>query len=235
MQNDTFTDILMNMRRKAQVRGRPLTEQELSGAIAGQAEDVSTRLARNRQLDISQQNTDIAQERNVIERERMDKMEHAAKEAERRDRLTSGVVGAALGWGSLGVLGPVGAVAGFALGWLSGDCIIITACTDRNSYEVGVARAYRDRYMSIEELAGYYQIADIVAPVLRRIPILKALTKKVLIDSLVDYGEWFMHLKEDMKRPKISKFITLAFLIVCEYAGIRRIGNGEPVLHSTSK
>lgn len=214
----TFTDLLMNMRRKAQSQGRPLSQQETAGAVAGQAEDANVRLSRNKNLEIQEGRLEM-------ERQRQHDLKSAAKDAESRDRRSSAVSGAVsggfIGYGSgMAMGGPAGAIIGGALGWLTSSCVIITACTDPYSYEVNVSRLYRDKYMNLDELSGYYRIAKVVVPILNKVPILRRMTKRLLVMPMVDYGEWFMHMKPKIKH-KISAYITLGFLGLCEYAGIR--------------
>ena len=44
--NDTFTDAYMNLRRRAELQGRPTTQKEMAGAVEGMALSASERLAR---------------------------------------------------------------------------------------------------------------------------------------------------------------------------------------------
>lgn len=106
------------------------------------------------------------------------------------------------------------------LGWAFKQlgCIIVTACTDRHSPEVEIAREYRDRFMSPEQLRGYYMIAETVMPwVVRH----RAFVKKHLVDRLVEYGSY--HLGKTEKVPcRASSCVTRGFLMLCGFAGRRK-------------
>jgi hypothetical protein len=110
------------------------------------------------------------------------------------------------------------------------DCIIITACTHRYSPEVNVAREYRDKYMTQEQLRGYYWFAEKLVPQMYFHPKLKRFVKKHLVDHIV------RHCEEVLDKPNkhgswIDKFVTKTFLMKCSIAGhllgsyVRR--NGE--------
>lgn len=97
-------------------------------------------------------------------------------------------------------------------------CIIVSACTGRDSYEVNVARKYRDRHMSEEELTGYYTLCIFVVPFIYRYPLLRRLVKRLLVDRLVDYGEWRLDMKPEMKYLT-SGVVKRAFLGLCRHVG----------------
>jgi hypothetical protein len=98
------------------------------------------------------------------------------------------------------------------------DCIIVTACTDRHSPEVEIAREYRDKFMSADQLRGYYMIAEAVMPwVVRH----RAFVKKHFVDRLVEYGRY--HLGHSEKMPcRASCAVTRGFLMLCGLAGRRK-------------
>jgi len=125
--------------------------------------------------------------------------------------LIGGIVGFVMG-------GPIGAVIGAGAGIAGSRCIIVTACTDRYSYEVEVARAFRDNHMSAVQLLGYYRLADRLVPWIERSERVKKIVKKGLVDQLVDYGEWYMGYKPD-RRHAASRVITLGFLKLCTRMG----------------
>lgn len=221
MQSSTFVDLLSDIRRKSQITGRPLTKNETAGAIAGQEEGANERLSRGRQLKL--QESELAM-RTYENSRTMKAQERTAKVAQSQKQkssaVTGGMVGGYLAAGTA-VGGPIGAVLGAAVGFLIGDCIIITACTSRDAYEVNIARMYRDNNMNIHELLGYYALAYYIVPIIERFKPVKMLTKKLLVDSLVDYGEWHMSLKPKMKHPIMSKLISVMFLKLCENYGLR--------------
>ncbi len=107
--------------------------------------------------------------------------------------------------------------AGFVFGKVLG-CIIISACTSPDSYEVEIARKYRDRYMTLVELTGYYALCPHVAPLIHKYPMVKKIVKKVLVDRLVDYGAWKLGLKDKMKY-RTSGAVKTMFLGLCRLIG----------------
>lgn len=117
----------------------------------------------------------------------------------------------------VGALAGMGATA--ALGWIhdtNDKCIIVTACTDPNSQEVEITRAYRDKYMTKDEIRGYYMLADRIVPTLRKNKMLRTLTKKNLVDPLVEYG---VHKLYHAYCRKKSERIAKAFLGTCWFLG----------------
>jgi hypothetical protein len=144
-----------------------------------------------------------------------------------------GAVGGALGgagaaW-AMGAMmgtaaGPVGMAVGAAVGAVVGlvsgksGCIIVTACTDSNSYEVNVARQYRDKFLDRDQLRGYYALAERIVPILEKNARIKSQVKSRLVDRLIDYGEWKLDLKK--KKPLIaSVIVSKAFLGLCKTVG----------------
>jgi hypothetical protein len=97
-------------------------------------------------------------------------------------------------------------------------CIIITACTAPNSYEVNVARICRDTYMTPVQLRGYYMIAERVVPKMHTYPRLKRFVKKHLVDHIVRDGECRIGLRSTA--PLRSRIITGTFLRLCTLAGL---------------
>lgn len=98
------------------------------------------------------------------------------------------------------------------------QCIIVTACTHPQSYEVNVTRKFRDECMTDSDLGGYYVIAHKVVPFLYKYGKLKDYTKKYLVDRLIDHGEVYFNYKPDYKY-KTSQAVTRAFLMLCKVAG----------------
>ena len=50
-----FSDALSNVRKKSQLQGRPVSQQEVSGVAAGYSEQASSRLASIKALDLEKQ------------------------------------------------------------------------------------------------------------------------------------------------------------------------------------
>lgn len=128
-------------------------------------------------------------------------------------------------WAENAVTAPI---AGFPLwiasnilrGWGLG-CIIVTACTDPHSPEVEIAREYRDKFMDLDQIRGYYMIAEKVVPLIKQSNIFKRIVKKVLVDSLVDYGRYALG-KQEQKPRLFSKIISKGFLWLCRKVGQTR-------------
>lgn len=103
--------------------------------------------------------------------------------------------------------------------WLfGGRCIIVTACTDPHSPEVEVTREYRDKFMSADQLRGYYMIAEAIMPwVVRH----RTFVRRQFVDRLVEYGRY--HLGHTEKMPcRASSCVARLFLGLCGFAGRRK-------------
>jgi hypothetical protein len=128
------------------------------------------------------------------------------------------------GW--FGSEGPVQGISGSEGGIASGEgksgmlrCIIVTACTGRNSPEVEIARKYRDRFLDADQLRGYYALAEMVVPVLERNKKARQNVKKWLVDRLIDYGEYRIGLKQ--RKPLWSSVaVSKVFLATIKAIGM---------------
>lgn len=132
--------------------------------------------------------------------------------------VTGGAAGAIVGGFSAGASatswsGP-GAIVGGIIGALGGlaaeSCIIVTACTDRNSYEVEITRQYRDKFLTGTQLRGYYILAEKLVPTLENNEKIRNFTKKYLVDKLIDYGELKLGLVDKCKLS--SRIVSNLFL-----------------------
>jgi len=140
--------------------------------------------------------------------------------------VVGGVVGGVLGGiGTYGFGAPAGAMGGATVGGALGTtiggmigCIIISACTSKDSYEVNIARQFRDKYMDEKTLTGYYALCVFVVPFIKRYPLVRRIVKKALVDRLVDYGEWRLGIKPDMKYST-SGVAKKLFLGLCRHVG----------------
>jgi len=131
------------------------------------------------------------------------------------------VAGAAAGAAATSWSGPgaiVGAVVGGIGGLVAESCIIVTACTDRNSYEVEITRQYRDKFLTGTQLRGYYWAAEKLVPTIENNTTIRNLVKKQLVDKLVDYGEMKLGLKDSCKLS--SKIVSNLFLGLIKTVGI---------------
>jgi len=114
---------------------------------------------------------------------------------------------------------PVWIASQIARGW--GLCIIVTACTDPHSPEVEIAREYRDKFMDLDQIRGYYMLAEKVVPLIKRSNIFKRIVKRVLVDSLVDYGKSALG-KQEQNPRLFSKIVSRGFLWLCRKVGQTR-------------
>lgn len=100
-----------------------------------------------------------------------------------------------------------------------GGCIIVTACTDPYSYEVEIARLYRDNYLDINQLRGYYALAELLVLYIERNIKVKRNIKKWLVDKLINYGEWRLGLRS-RKPAFISTCVSKLFLGLIMIIGV---------------
>jgi hypothetical protein len=89
-------------------------------------------------------------------------------------------------------------------------CIIVTACTSSTSYEVEVARQYRDKFLTSTQLRGYYILAEKLVPTLENNEKIRNFTKTYLVDKLIDYGELKLGLVDKCKLS--SRIVSNLFL-----------------------
>jgi hypothetical protein len=54
-----------------------------------------------------------------------------------------------------------------------------------------VVRRYRDEYMTDKNKRGYYKLAEVFVPLMRKYPIFKWLVTKTFADPLVSYGKYY--------------------------------------------
>jgi len=105
-----------------------------------------------------------------------------------------------------------------ALGGILGSCIIVSSCTDPDSYEVNITREFRDNYLDPITLKGYYELARHIVPLINKSEQFKRYIKETLVDRLIDFGEWVMGYK-DRLRFKDSETVTRNFLNTCYLMG----------------
>jgi len=127
------------------------------------------------------------------------------------------------GWGTA-IGAGVGLVEAFAT---EGEgCIIITAATAPDSYEVQVAREYRDLFLSPTTLRGYYIIAEKIVPLMTRYRSIKRLIKRHLVDNLITFARWQLGIwgfDELKSRPSNTAIcITCVFILLCDVIGSKR-------------
>lgn len=149
-----------------------------------------------------------------------------------------GAISGGLGGAGLGFMagGPLGALLGGGLGSLFGSdllggCIIVTAATGKDSPEVDVTREYRDKFLTKEQLRGYYMIAEQVVPYMKQDDGVRRYIRDMLVEPLIEYGRWKLGKGEEPNNA--IKVITEQFLDACQTAGEARESyiryNGEVV------
>jgi hypothetical protein len=256
----SFSEALMAARRKAQLQGRPMTNQESSGIAEGYAATSGDEAFRLKQLEEEK----IQRKAQQAAAQKEYKMNLISTGASVGSAISPGIgtlIGAGVGWdtgnwedktgkslstvkgnvanikdttanatlsGSVtGVMGPtlpVNTAAKFndkLPSWvhkLASGCIIVTACTSSDSYEVNIAREYRDKYLDERTKSGYYKLASVVAPSIKKHSALKWIVKRVLVDRLIDFGECAMN-KKTLMKYKTSPLITHLFLAFCKWLG----------------
>jgi hypothetical protein len=97
-------------------------------------------------------------------------------------------------------------------------CIIISACTSPDSYEVNLSRVFRDTFLGPVTLAGYYALARLVAPAINKVRAVRWLVYTGLVKRLVDYGEWILGLKSK-RELALSETVAKGFLGLCTFLG----------------
>lgn len=208
-----FSDALADLKRRSRLQGREVSEQEVTGIAAGYSEQASSRLARQRQLELNKQRHE---ETLAQQKEQYDETTRMAAENRHEDRVDARHSEQRAAYAQI-------------VGWFADRCIIITTCTSKNSHDVEISREFRDKYMSKSSLGGYYAIASIVVPLLNKSKFLRLLTKRFLVDRLVDYGEWILGYKPKM-RLRTSRIATEAFLSMCGGVGMHI--NVEPYIEA---
>ena len=155
-------------------------------------------------------------------RDQMEEQLMAAEAARKQDKTTSmvqtGLAGAAI-LGEYGKdIGKIGGSIVSGIGKLFSGCVIVSACNGPDSYEVDVTRAFRDTFLGLYSLMGYYAMAHFIVPLMERSRTFKRIVKICLVDHLIDYGEWALGLKPDRVKTG-SMWVSRAFLW-----GIRTLG-----------
>ena len=154
---------------------------------------------------------------------------------EPKKAISSGVgtaVGAYIGQAIAPVPG-IGAIVGGAIGNFVGNlfgCIIISAIHGRDSEEVDIARRFRDSFLDLPTLRGYYFLADRVVPLMELDPNFKQHVKQTLVDRLIRFGRAFFAKKQ---ADNIDTNTTINFLTLCRCLGLQMTSyhrlNGEVI------
>jgi len=136
MANSNFNELLMSARRKAQLSGRPLSQQETAGIAAGVADTASARLARSKGIEVAEEGLEVQREgiastersrsANLAEQkaDRLEQQAAASRATKKDDRRELGTgVGAAIG-AAIGSTVPGGILIGAQIGGTIGGTII---------------------------------------------------------------------------------------------------------------
>ncbi len=131
-----------------------------------------------------------------------------------------------------GTAGQVANVLVNPAGYAASRCIIVTACTSPDSPEVNITREYRDKFLTPEELRGYYMIAEKTVPLIHQSPLVRRLIKSCLVDPLIACGRF--ELGYTRRIPSLfDRLVKRSFLGLCRLAGRTRSSfvrlNGEIV------
>ena len=212
---------LARQRRKNILAGRDPSEgfeDIVSAGVSGAGETFT----RMKQVELQEKALEEEKRRTTLQ---VRTAKEAGEREEKQAKVSGAVAGGAAGWmvgAKMGTgFGPQGMVIGAAAGYLlgGGSCIIISTCTDQNSYEVYIAREFRDKYLGDVTLTGYYRFSISIVPLIKKSNMLKWIIKKGLIDSLVKYGEWILGYKE--QPSQLTILITESFLGLCKMIGNR--------------
>jgi len=73
----------------------------------------------------------------------------------------------------------------------SGCCFIMLEARYGNGTMDEVVRRYRDEHMTDRNRRGYYKVAEVLVPLMRKSPTIKWLVTKTFADPLVSYGKYY--------------------------------------------
>ena len=129
---------------------------------------------------------------------------------------------------ALALLTGANPLVGLAFGGLAGStwgqkvlsknkCIMVTACHGEESGEVDIAREYRDKHMSKEQIRGYYMIAERIVPGMVDDKFRQQI-KSEIVDPLIEYGKWRLGKTKDTP-SETAREVTAMFLDACRSTG----------------
>ena len=72
----------------------------------------------------------------------------------------------------------------------AGCCFIMLEARYGDGTMDSVVRKYRDEMMTDKNRRGYYKLAEVFVPLMRKSKVFKFLVKKTFADPLVSYGQW---------------------------------------------
>ena len=86
---------------------------------------------------------------------------------------------------------PNGGSGGGGGGGGGGCCFILLEARYGNGAMDAVVRRYRDEYMTERNRRGYYKVAEVFVPLMRKSTVFKWLVTKTMADPLVAYGKYY--------------------------------------------
>ena len=122
---------------------------------------------------------------------------------------------------TMDIFNPGGALLTLIKNGIDSACMIVTACTSRQSPEVEIAREYRDKFLTRRQLRGYYMLAEKIVPRMHRSPRLTRLIKRWLVDPLIVYGRHAL-VKTAPPPWRYERIIATAFLALIGCIGRTR-------------
>lgn len=72
-----------------------------------------------------------------------------------------------------------------------GCCFIFLEARYGNGTMDKVVRRYRDENMTVRNCRGYYRMAEVLVPLMRKYPLAKLAVRLLMTDPLVSYGKWY--------------------------------------------
>ena len=72
-----------------------------------------------------------------------------------------------------------------------GCCFIMLEARYGNGVMDKVVRQYRDEYMTDRNRRGYYKLAEVLVPLMRKSKVFKWVITKTFADPLVSYGKYY--------------------------------------------
>ena len=122
---------------------------------------------------------------------------------------------------TMDIFNPGGGLLTLIKNGIDSACMIVTACTSRQSPEVEIAREYRDKFLTRRQLRGYYMLAEKIVPRMHRSPRLTRLIKRWLVDPLIVYGRHAL-VKTAPPPWRYERIIATAFLALIGCIGRTR-------------
>lgn len=216
-----LTGTLEDAKRRARLTGRNLSQAEIEGLTSSHFGAAGNRLAARHGLSLTKRGQDINAElgyAGLASKEEMFGRGLTSHEALAREQLATDFQIAQMTAGeqrratesSGGLFGGGG--------FLGLGCIIISACTSRSSWQVELAREYRDCVLDETTLGGYYALSHVVAPLIFKYKLVKWVLKRFLVDRMADRFEWYFGLRKTHKFCT-SRFVTHKFLSFCKFIG----------------